>query len=220
MNLHIVTGGSRGLGQALCEYFRSRGDHVAEISRSGQYVFDLSSERPKEEVIKQIFLDFPMEAYKKITLTNNAGMVTPVRHIANLEEADVKTNIQLNLIAPMALTSAFLKHTVDFQGVRVIANISSGVATHPLAQWAPYSASKAGLENFSNALEQEFEGNAKVRVINFQPGVVDTEMQNTIRNISKSDFEHLDRFIALKETGQLSPPEEVAQRLGRLILDD
>lgn len=223
MNLHIITGGSRGLGSALADFFISQGDHVVDISRTGHskaksYSYDLASDVSGEEIIKKIFSDFPIKNYKKINLVNNAGMVGPVKPLDQLSEKEVLKNIMVNLHAPFVLTSAFLKLSKDFSGDKIITNISTGVAKNPKESWATYCATKSGLESLSESIAKEFINDTKIKVINFEPGIIDTEMQNEIRHVSKTDFAEVDKFVSFKKNGDLLPPEKVAKALAELIL--
>ncbi len=228
MNLHIVTGGSRGLGQALIRFLAERGDDVAEISRSGTFSHpkirsfncDLANTESKEQVIRNIFDVFPIRKYQRLTLINNAGMVDPIMHVADLDEALLVKNINVNLASPVALTVAFLKHSSNFDGVRVIANVSTGVAKKPKGSWATYSSAKAGLECFSEALAKDFASDARVKTIVFEPGIIDTEMQALIRKTKPSDFDEVERFLNFKKDGQLLSAETVGSAFGNLVLKE
>ncbi len=220
MNLHIVTGGSRGLGQALIEKVLKNGDHVAEISRGGSlnldhaksFKCDFATDTNKEKLIQSVFAQFNPAKYEMISLVNNAGRVEPVGYLHQLEETEIVKSIMINLVAPMALTGAFLKHLQGFKGIKLIVNVSSGVARHPKDTWAPYCAGKAGLESLSAITAQEFEGQ-NVKVINYEPGIIDTEMQAVIRSIPGERFPDLQRFLDFKKTGALVKPEQVAEHL-------
>lgn len=226
MKLHIITGGSKGLGFALANFFEKQNDHVAVISRSPlkntdqkkYYTYDFSKNLPKEDMIRKIFNDFNLENYDQITLINNAGIVEPINYIKNLNDQEILNNLMVNLYSPISLTTALFKFTKNFDRRVVIVNISSGVARHPKSCWAVYSAAKAGLESFSGALAKEYQDSNKTKIINFEPGIIDTNMQLTIRNIKKEHFDDLERFIDFKKSGQLASPELVATKLGTFIL--
>jgi benzil reductase ((S)-benzoin forming) len=228
MNLHIVTGGSRGLGRSLVDFLAENGDDVADISRSGTFCdakrrsfnCDLASPESKEPVFQDIFRTFPVERYNRITLINNAGMVDPIKHVADLDAASVARNIAVNLVAPIVLTSAFLKLSSDFDRLRVVANVSSGVATRPKGSWATYSAAKAGLECFSTALARDFASDDRVKTVIFEPGIVDTDMQALIRDTDPADFDEVAQFLNFKKDGQLLSAETVAAALGAFVLRD
>lgn len=226
MNLHIITGASKGLGAALADFFAANGDDVVDISRTKRvsnhrikhFEFDLASMNSKEVLLQEIFEAFPADKYEMITLTNNAGYIDPVMHIAKLNEEVIVRNFAVNLTAPIALTAAFLRHTEKFKGLRIITNISSGVASNPIASWACYSAAKAGLKSFSIALAKDCASNENVKVINFGPGLVDTEMQAYVREIKKDDFPEVNIFQSYKNGNKLKPAKEVSEALGAYIL--
>ncbi len=226
MNLHIVTGASRGLGAALAHFFAESGDDVVDISRNKSrfhdrikhFSFDLASMDSKEDLVQKILRAYPIEDYHMITLTNNAGLIDPVMPIKKLDEPAILRNFAVNLTAPIALTAAFLKGTEKMKGIRIISNISSGVASDPIASWACYSAAKAGLKSFTMALAKDYASNDKVKIINFGPGLVDTEMQAHVREIASDDFPEVDIFKNYKNQNKLKSAEEVGAALGAYIL--
>jgi benzil reductase ((S)-benzoin forming) len=224
MNLHIITGGSRGLGQALVKILNRQGDHVAEISRNGKlnsktaqsFVCDFKTNKNKDELMEKIFSHFESQNYQMITLINNAGMVEPVGYLEQLNEQDIIDSLMVNLAAPMALTAAFIKHLQFFNGRKVLVNVSSGVARHPKETWGPYCAAKAALESLSAVVALENE-EQNTTVINYEPGIIDTEMQSVIRGIPKERFPDLERFVEFKNNGDLADPDFVADHLIKLI---
>jgi benzil reductase ((S)-benzoin forming) len=58
--------------------------------------------------------------------------------------------------------------------------------------------------------EQQDVKNNPVKVFSVAPGVVDTEMQDEIREVEPENFRELDRFVQLKKNGQLVKPTDVA----------
>jgi benzil reductase ((S)-benzoin forming) len=88
---------------------------------------------------------------------------------------------------------------------------SSGAASHPVVNWSAYCAAKAGLAHFVRNLLAEFdEFGVAVRAYTVIPGVVDTEMQRTIRRKSDEAFPGVERYRRYHERGVLRPPEEPA----------
>lgn len=220
MNLHIVTGGSRGLGQSLIKKLIKQGDHVAEISRNGKlntpqaksFPCDFKTNKDKRLLVEQIFSHFPIDVYSQISLVNNAGMVDPIGYLEQLDEQSVVDCMMVNLVAPMALTSAFIMYSQFFTGRKVIVNVSSGVAKYPKETWAPYCAAKAGLESLSAITASENEGE-NLTMINYEPGIIDTEMQALIRSVPPDHFPDWERFHDFKTNGELRNPDEVADHL-------
>jgi benzil reductase ((S)-benzoin forming) len=94
------------------------------------------------------------------------------------------------------------------EGARLrIVNISSGLAYRPLADAADYCASKAGLHMAGEVLAVE--DHPDTAVLSYAPGIVDTEMQQSLRSETADDFASVDVFRAMYEEGRLATPEAV-----------
>jgi benzil reductase ((S)-benzoin forming) len=227
-NLHIITGGSRGLGLAMAKFFVERGDTVVSVQRTKDSAFpkiqtfsiDLSQRFSAQELFNSIFTNISLGDFHQIALINNAGMIEPISPTSRISESFAERNIALNLTAPILLTSEFLKQTEKHNGKRIVFNVSSGVARSPKQNWAVYSAAKAGLEAFSIAVQKELADNPLSKVITFDPGIMDTTMQAEIRNSSEDDFPDLKRFIAFKENGELLDPHRVGKIAAQVILGE
>ena len=122
--------------------------------------------------------------------------------------------IRINLDAPMHLTAAFLSATRSWSIPKKIVNVSSGLARRAMAGSAMYCASKAGLDHFSRcvALDETLQVNG-AKIVSLAPGVIDTDMQQALRQGDPSGFPDRKTFIQLKETGNLLSPEQAAQKI-------
>ena len=119
-------------------------------------------------------------------------------------------NLDINLTGVFYTVRAFLPAMVD-RNAGVLIFTSSGAATHPGVGWTAYCAAKAGLDHFVRNLAAELdERGLSIRAHPFYPGVVDTSMQERIRQTSKDAFPSVDRYRAYHEEGVLRPPEQVA----------
>src|SRR5690606_5817181 len=118
------------------------------------------------------------------------------------------------------LTSAFIRLSSTLQADKAVLNISSGAGRNPYEGWSSYCTSKAGLDMFTRcvAAEQQSE-NYPVRVLSIAPGVIDTKMQQVIRDTKPEDFVHLNRFVELKQSGKLVSPGDAADKLLNAIFD-
>jgi benzil reductase ((S)-benzoin forming) len=103
---------------------------------------------------------------------------------------------------------------LDSTNCRQIFFISSGAANRPISSWSQYGASKAALNYFAETLQQEcHETNRKVVIKSIAPGVVDTPMQEQIRQLNPENFPTVEYFRNLKKEQELSSAEEVARKL-------
>jgi len=109
-------------------------------------------------------------------IVNNAGVIEPIGMLGQTEPKHWAHTIEINLLGAYHGTYAALPHLAP-NGV--IVNISSGAALTPLPGWSAYCVSKAGLAMLTRATA--FEHGDRVRVYGLQPGMVDTDMQASIR---------------------------------------
>ncbi|MFC5700365.1 (S)-benzoin forming benzil reductase [Cohnella faecalis] len=234
MKYYIVTGTSRGLGEAIAEKLIASGNHITCISRGANerlvklaedrgaelnYIsFDLSRSNEIEAVMRAIFAKIDKENAEAVILINNAGILAPIKPIESCSSEEIILNNQINLVAPMILSSSFIALAADIRADKQIVHISSGAGKKPYFGWSSYCSAKAGLDMYTRcaAVEQQ-DKEYPVRVVSFAPGVVDTAMQQEIRSTGKEYFRDIERFIALKEEGVLLTPEYAADKLLSVI---
>lgn len=234
MNYYIITGTSRGLGEAMAKRWlspdhtlicisRTRNEKLIQWAEEQQYPleyieFDLIAVNQIPEMFQKV-ADFISNSHAhRVTLVNNAGTIHPTTTIDQTDPSAISDHMALNLIAPMTLTSEFIKVFGDWDVSKLIVNISSGAGQNPYYGWSSYCSAKAGLDMFTRtvALEEQHKP-FPVQIISIAPGVVDTDMQAKIRTKSLTEFQNVHRFIQLKQTEQLSSPEEAAKKVILLI---
>ena len=222
MKYYYITGTSRGIGKALAEELLGKENtFVYGISRNNtiehknyQHIsLDLNDlERVKEFT----FGDHPDE--EKIVLINNAGILGHVTQVGNLYKEKIIDSYNINLISPSILINQFINQYKDHEGERMIVNTSSGAAQHTIPSWSTYCSTKAGLEMFARVIEDEQQDvENPVKVYSIAPGVVDTEMQDEIREVEPENFRELDRFVKLKKDGLLFDPNDVAKKFADIM---
>jgi NAD(P)-dependent dehydrogenase (short-subunit alcohol dehydrogenase family) len=150
--------------------------------------------------------------YGRIGLVNNAATVEPITPSARLSLADFELATRLNLVVPVWLMG-WLVRSAPRAALRIL-NVSSGAATVPLPSWSAYCATKAGLRHAGAVFgaEQAAYGPAggahpDLAIVSYSPGIVDTEMQVTIRGHSAEDFPQVHRFVGMYDAGQLDGPQ-------------
>jgi benzil reductase ((S)-benzoin forming) len=225
MHLFVITGTTRGLGQALAA--RIAGDPANEIvaiarAPSGaipggwRIEADVADPAAIERAGDELERRIAGRAFDRAVLINNAGVVAPVGPLDQVDAAELERNLAVNLLAPMLLMRRFLRATAAVPLRRII-NISSGAARRPIFGWSAYCAAKAGLDMASRAvaLEAQARGLA-VEVSSLAPGVIDTPMQARVRGASAAEFIDVERFRAMKAEGVLRPADDVAADILRL----
>jgi benzil reductase ((S)-benzoin forming) len=220
MNLYIVTGTRRGLGEALAKRIAAdKENELIELSRPEVDLADFVSRARAFDAIESRIAGKP---YEKAVLINNAGIIEPVAPLDRADPRDIERNLAVNLIAPMVLMRRFLAATAHVPLRRVI-NISSGAGRRPIYGWSAYCAAKAGLDMATRvvALEAQARGLA-IEAVSLAPGVIDTGMQASVRAASADDFADVERFRQMKAEGALRQADDVAaeilaaEREGRL----
>jgi benzil reductase ((S)-benzoin forming) len=227
MNYYIVTGASRGIGEALTRKLIEPGNTLFAVSRTMNedlvelasslnvplfyFEADLSNPKEAESFIRSVFSKIHLAQFDKIALINNAGMLEPVAPIKSVDFELAEKHLHLNLLAPMILSSVFLTETTGHDIPKVILNISSGASFNAYSGWSIYCSSKAGLDMFTQVagLEQNAEPDS-VKVFALAPGIIETGMQELIRTTDENLFPERDKFIRLYEEGKLSNPEDIA----------
>jgi len=215
MRIALITGGSRGLGQALCARLDAAGYRVLEFSRSAPHEYsshlDLGSPSNLDTLAKSLSTIDPADC-RELLAISNAGTLAPIGPVWRQDSARVLLNLNTNLVSAIGFISEVMRHFRHSNGRKIIVNVSSGAALKGYAGWSLYCAAKAGMENFvrSLAVEEQRQANPFVPV-SIDPGVIDTDMQALIRESSVSDFPDAERFKMRKEAGGLAAPNAVAK---------
>lgn len=208
MKTIFITGTSKGIGKALLEELK-REHTVFTIGRKqNDFSLDLTDISNVEK------FEFPEVLTEEVVLINNAGILGEIKRSFEKEKDDTKTVFNCNTIGPIILCNSFIKAYLNKK--LVLINISSGAGRRPIASWSNYCASKAALDMFSETLQLELlEKNIPAQVFSIAPGVVDTAMQNNIRQSNSSDFSDVQKYRDLEK--QLFTPTFVAKKLSLLI---
>ena len=212
-DLYVVTGTSRGLGAAIADALRGReGVRLVTLARrDADIVADLASVPGILAACEALRARIAGVHAGKAVLVNNAGVVDPVGPTGALEAQALAANVAVNLTAPLLLTEAFLAATTSIPLRRVI-NISSGAGRRAIAGWGPYCATKAGLDMATRVLAADAAASgARIEAVSLAPGVIDTDMQATIRGVGEARFPDVERFRQMKAEGALRPAADVAR---------
>jgi benzil reductase ((S)-benzoin forming) len=212
----IITGANRGLGKALADIaLKDENTIIISLSRS------LNAEHKDISDNKLIFIktdlsnsfsDSTLEIIRQKTHSgdvvyffNNASIILPIDKIGNFKELDIEKSIKVNVQNPVNLINFLLSHFS--KNKTILVNISSGAGYNPIQFWSLYGASKAYMKLFFKVLEEENKENRYISIYSIDPGVLDTGMQEVIRD---NIFPSQDYFKFLKENNKLINPEDAA----------
>ncbi len=178
MTRHIlVTGASRGIGAAICEYFVASGDHVVALSRSGdapegcvlRMAVDVSSsEAVTEAVTRAIAAHGPVDV-----LVANAG-ITRDGLAMRMSDEQWRDVLSTNLDGAFYCARAVLASMIRHRAGRVIF-MGSVSPFYGVPGQANYAAAKAGLVGLARSLAREV-ASRTITVNVVAPGFIDTEM--------------------------------------------
>ena len=182
----IVTGGARGIGQALARglseakarvVIADKSDEVFGVERRIRslgydckaILADVGDRRDVRKMVKKC-----INKYGRVDImVNNAAISTP-SSFGNLDEANWLETIGVNLTGVFHCCKEVVPYMIE-QGGGTIINFSSVNAQFGARETAHYCASKGGVESLSKALAREL-GAYKIRVNVISPGFVDTPM--------------------------------------------
>ncbi|WP_114560259.1 SDR family oxidoreductase [Desertihabitans aurantiacus] len=179
--LALVTGGSRGIGLAICRELAAT-HRLLVGGRDPEQLAQVCADLPDAEPwpVDLADADAVAEAAAGIeeldVLVHNAG-VEASGTVAELTREDWRRVLELNVVTVADLTRALLPALRRRRGQ--VLTINSGAGFTAGAGGGLYAASKFALRAFTDALREEERGT--VRVISVHPGRVDTEMQQRIQ---------------------------------------
>jgi len=220
----IITGASRGVGQATALTLAEAGAAVVLAARNEGQLTSVNDEIKRTGHDKTLaiptdvsdmhqvdhLLVLTLRAFGRVDiLVNNAAVVQPLGKVWETSPSAWQRSIAINVIGPYLCARAVLPHMLERGSGRII-NVSSGVAEINVTGTSAYNTSKAALERFTGTLAAEVANNGIV-VTTFRPGIVDTPMQAEIRQTPTHLFPRVAEWQAHLDEGRLRPPVEPAR---------
>ena len=186
----MITGASRGIGEAAARVFAEAGANVVLLARGQDAISRIAAEIGASaiavacDVSKYADVEAAVQAARDAfgsvdILINNAGVVEPVSHLATSDPDAWGHVIDINLKGVYYGMRAVLPDMIAAGGGSIL-TISSGAAHGPVEAWSHYCASKAGVAMLTRMVDKENREDG-IRAIGLSPGTVATEMQREIK---------------------------------------
>lgn len=210
----LVTGGNRGIGQAIAEKLISEGYQVAITSRDGsgpdealKVTADLNDPESLDNAIKEIEENLgPIEI-----LVANAG-ITNDQLLLRMTDEDFESVIQTNLTGTFRVVKRTIRGMLKSKFGRIVM-IGSVVGSIGSPGQVNYSASKSGLIGMARSITQELGGkNITANVV--APGFINTDMTASLPEETQQNYK------SKIPAGRFAEPEEVAATVSFLISDE
>lgn len=218
-DLVLITGASSGIGLALARAVPFPAV-VVDISRSGPPDEDIehveadlsdpSSWGRVHTVINRLIGEHDPE---RAVFIHAAGTLTPMGFAGEVDFEAYAANVVLNSASGQVLGNAFLAAVHGRTGTFDVVMITSGAASSVYPGWSSYGAGKAALDQWVRNVGSEQRERGGVRVSAIAPGVVATDMQRQIREMTERDFPNVERFHELHDEGRLADPDDAAKKI-------
>ncbi len=208
----LISGGSRGLGEAFVRRFFALGDIIATFSRQRTAAIDeLAAVDPERMFYREVdatnadalrdFVTAVHERYHRIdALINNAG----IAHdgvLATMSDDRIDQMLEINLRASLILARECSRLMLLARSGAIV-NISSIIASRGFSGLSAYAATKAGQLGMTRALAREL-GPKNIRVNAIAPGYLETEMSHGL------DAGQRGQIIRRTPLGRLGRPEDI-----------
>ena len=196
----VITGASSGIGYATALALAKAGAKVAAGARRVDKLEFLQKEiheSDREILIERIdvtkkedcnsFINIVLKKWNHIDiLINNAGIM-PLSFFKNLKINEWEQMIDVNLKGVLYCTAAAIPNMINNKSGHII-NISSVAGRVVFPAGSVYCATKHAITAFSEGLRQELSQRYNIKVTCIEPGVVATELPNTITDESLQGF--------------------------------
>ncbi len=213
----VVTGASRGIGEAIVRRLDAGGARVALVARSGERLQEIASTLTNQPIVVVCDLsdtDAPdliagqiLEAFGGLDILVNNAAVERNQPATKVTAEAIDETLLVNLRQAFMLCSRFAKALFASQGA--IVNISSTAATGAGGTQGAYAASKGGLNTLTKNLANEWASKG-VRVNGVAPGLVDTEMwEATFERLGEGAVR--DGFAKRVPMGRWGTADEIAE---------
>lgn len=221
----IVTGGSKGIGNAIVKYLANDNNIILNYNKSEELAIKTKKELHEKGIEIDIFkadvskreevrklVEFAANKYKKIdVLVNNAG-IDKWQLFTDIRDEDWQNIMDINLKSAFMMSQEVVKNMLEYKSGCII-NISSIWGITGASCEVAYSVSKAGMNGLTKALAKEL-ALSNIRVNAIAPGMINTDMN---RGFSKEELNEIADEIPMQKIGE---PIDIAKCVKWMIEDE
>lgn len=215
----VVTGASSGIGYATALALAKAGAKVAiaarrtdrlqqlenEIKKSGGQCLIVTCDVTKRKDCESL-IDSVIKKWSRIDiLVNNAGIM-PLSFVKSLKIDEWEQMVDVNIKGVLFCTGAAVPYMIKQNSGHII-NLSSIAGRVVFAAGSVYCATKYAVRAFSEGLRQELSTRNNIRVTTIEPGIVATELTNTITEKA------LESFLKYAQTIETLKAEDIANAI-------
>lgn len=228
----VITGGGRGIGEAVALAFAGSGAAVVLAARTASELAqvearvraagggalaiptDVSSPADVSRLVQRA-----VDAYGRVdVLVNAAGILGPVGPLWEADPEAWKRSVEINLYGTFLCCRAVVPHMMQRRRGAIV-NFSGGGAASPLPRMAAYGASKAAVVRLTETLAEELKPyNIAVNAI--AAGMVDTRLLDPVLDAQERGGEQFARVRRLRDTGEGGVPAELPAALALWLASD
>jgi uncharacterized oxidoreductase len=185
-NTILITGGGTGIGLSLAGQLMKLNNSVIICGRRENKLAEAATQLPG---VKYLTCDLTIAAERQRLagwvlkefpetniLINNAGIQNTLDLRSPVDAAALHEECNINLVAPVHLSSLFADHFMKKEFAAII-NVSSGLAFTPITILPVYCATKSALHSYTLSLRHQL-SNTSVKVFELIPPTVDTELDH------------------------------------------
>lgn len=223
----LVTGGSRGLGAATCKLAATKGFDVAvnyrndraaadavmaAVKAAGRRAIAVQGDMAKREEVDRVFAEVDKGLGRLTHLVYSSGITGPVARVEALDDADIKSVLDINVAGAFYACRAAIPRMSTKQGgkggaIVLLSSVASVIGG--AGEYVLYAASKGAIDAMTVGLSREVAAEG-IRVNNVSPGLIDTEIQPPGR---------VERVGPMIPIGRAGKAEEVAEAIVFLLSD-
>lgn len=221
----LITGASRGIGEAISLRFASEGARMVLVARTradlervadscralgadcATHVVDVGARDQVRDLVREVG---PVDI-----LVNCAGVAGPIGPLVESDLDEWEQCLRVNLMGTLYTCREVIPGMMQ-RGRGSVINLSGGGAVAPRANFSSYAVSKAGVIRLTETLAAELAGTG-VRVNSIAPGAVDTKIQDSVLAAGDRAGEDYVAARRMRDTGQGAVPASVAAELALFL---